>query len=259
MEEIRVSGLVVREVDIGDYDKLITLVTREAGKVSATAKGARSLKSKHIPTTQLYAYGTYILRKYKEYYYVADSELIESFYGVRSDIAKVSLAAYLCDVCGEISVENMQDEPLLRLALNSLYAIANDLAPLDQIRAAYELKAMALGGFCPDLVACARCTRHENTDMYLDIMGGKLVCPDCRGAYEREKLLGEDAESSIYVHITPQVLEAMRHIVYSDQKRMLAFSLDEASLSELSLVCEKYLVNQMEHDYYSLEFYKSVR
>lgn len=253
------TGLVVREVDLGDYDKLITLVTRESGRVSATAKGARSLKSKHIPTTQLYAYGTYILKKYKEYYYVADSELIESFYGVRTDIVKVSLAAYLADICGEISVENMQDEPILRLALNSLYALSRDIAPPDQIKAAYELKAMALGGFCPDLVACSRCGRYENTDMYLDIMGGRLVCPDCRGAYEREKRMDEDAAANIYAHVTPKVLEAMRHIVYADQKKMLAFTLDGDSLSQLSYVCEKYLVNQMEHDYYSLNFYKSVK
>ena len=260
MDELRVTGLVVREVDVGEYDKILTLVTAEQGKVSVTAKGARSLKSKHIPTTGIFAYGTYILKQYKTHWYLADSELIESFYALRTDVAKLALAAYIADVCAEMCVEEQSDEQILRLTLNSLYAAANDVAPLDMIKAAFELKAMALGGFCPDLVACSRCGKHEASDMYLDIMNGSLVCPDCRGAYERKKAAeDEDAASDVYAHVTPPVLDAMRHIAYADQKKMLSFTLDEDSMIGLSQVCEKYLLNQMEHDYYSLTFYKSVK
>ena len=260
MDESRVTGLVVRETDFGDYDKLITLVTAESGKISVTAKGARSLKSKHIPTTQLFAYGTYILKRYKQYWYLADSELSESFFGLRADVAKLALGAYIVDVCEDMSVEDQPDEPLLRLTLNALYALANDVAPREMIKAAFELKAMALGGFCPDLVACSRCGRSEDTEMYLDIMNGALVCPKCRGAYERDKIAAEEEyASNIYSHITPTVLSAMRHIAYTNQKKMLAFDLDGDSLSQLSQVCEKYLLNQMEHGFYSLDFYKSVK
>ena len=260
MEELRVTGLVVREVDVKDYDKIITLVTAEQGKLSVTAKGARSVRSKHLPTTSLFAYGTYILKKYKTYWFLSDSELIECFYDLRTDVAKLALAAYVADVCSDISVEDQSDEPLLRLTLNALYAIANEVAPLDMIKAAFELKAMALGGFCPDLTACSRCGRHEDSDMYLDIMNGALVCPDCRGAWERKKVAEEeDSAANVYAHLTPTVLEAMRHIAYADQKKLLSFTLDDDSLIGLSQVCEKYLVNQMEHDYYSLDFYKSVK
>ena len=174
--------------------------------------------------------------------------------------ATIALAAYIVDVCADLSVEDQPDEPILRLTLNALYALANGVAPASVVKAAFELKAMALGGFCPDLVACSRCGRHEDTEMYLDIMNGALVCPDCRGAYEQKKHAEEeDAASDIYAHITPPVLDAMRHIAYSDQKKMLAFTLDDDSLLGLSQACEKYLLNQMEHGYYSLDFYKSVR
>ena len=259
MDELRVTGLVVREVDIGDYDKLLTLVTHETGKISVTVKGARSLKSKHVPTSQLYAYAAYVLKRYKQYYYVADSELIESFYDLRTDVAKLALAAYFADVCSDVSVEDQPDEPILRLTLNALYALARSVAPDTQIKAAFELKAMALAGFCPDLSGCARCQKSEADDMYLDIMNGALVCRDCRGAYERKKTADDEATASIYAHISPAVLEAMRRVAYSDQKKLLSFSLDGDSLEEFALVCEKYLVNQMEHDYYSLDFYKSVK
>lgn len=259
MEELRVTGLVVRETDFGDYDKLITLITKETGKITVTAKGVRSLRSKHIPTTQLYSYSIFVLKKYKSYYYIVDSELSEAFYGLRTDIEKLALAAYIADICADISVENSPDEPLLRLTLNVLYAISEDVAPLDTIKAAYELKALALSGFCPDLVACSRCGKFENTDMYLDIMNGTLVCTDCRGAYQRKKIAEEDGSADVYAHVPPTVLEAMRHIAYAEQRKLLSFELDPNSLGQLCHVCEKYLLNQMEHDYYSLEFYKSVR
>lgn len=260
MDELRVTGLVVRETEVGDYDKIITLVTAEQGKVSVTVKGVRSMKSKHIPTSALFAYGTYILKKYKTYWYIKDSELIESFYALREDVARLALASYVVDVCSDLSVEDQPDAPILRLTLNTLYAAAKSLAPLDTVKAAFELKAMALGGFCPDLVACSQCGKHENTEMYLDVVNGVLVCPDCRGAYERKKIADEeDTASSVYAHVTPAVLEAMRHIAYSDQKKMLSFSLDPDSAIGLSKVCETYLLNQMEHDYYSLDFYKSVK
>lgn len=260
MDELRVTGLVVRTVDVGEYDKILTLVTAEEGKLSVTAKGARSIRSKHLPTTEIYAYGTYILKKYKTYWYLADSELIESFFALRTDVAKLALAAYLADVCSDVTVEDQSDEPVLRLTLNALYAAANDVASLDMIKAAFELKVMALGGFCPDLIGCSRCGKSDKSDMYLDIMNGALVCPDCRGAYERKKVAEEeDGAANVYAHVTPPVLEAMRHIAYADQKKMLSFSLDEDSMIGLSQVCEKYLLNQMEHDYYSLDFYKSVK
>lgn len=257
MEEIIVTGLVVRETELGEYDKLITVVTHELGKIFVTGKGVKSLRSKHVPTTQLYTYNTYVLKK-RKYYYIADSEQKESFFGLRSDLERLSLAAYISDICADMAVEGISDEPLLRLTLNALYALSQGKHHHTKIKAAYELKSAALAGLCPDLVACCQCGKYEGVPMYLDVMNGRIVCPDCRGAYESEKLIEEDATADIYIKISPSVLEAMRFIVYSDQKKLLSFSLEDDGYGELSFVCEKYLLNQLEHDYYSLDFYKKI-
>ena len=76
--------------------------------------------------------------------------------------------------------------------------------------------------------------------MYLDVMNGRIVCPDCRGDYEREKRNSdEDETADIYLKILPDVLEAMRYIVYSDQRKMLAFSLNpEAFVCVRKISCE---------------------
>ena len=68
MTELSVHGLVVRETDVGEYDKILTLVTKEYGKISVTVKGAKSIKSKNIGACQPFAYCTYLLRKTKKYF-----------------------------------------------------------------------------------------------------------------------------------------------------------------------------------------------
>ncbi len=77
MKEITVHGLVVRETDVGEYDKILTLVTNELGKITVSVKGAKSLKSKNLAACQPFAYYTYLLRKSKNFYYVVESQKIE--------------------------------------------------------------------------------------------------------------------------------------------------------------------------------------
>ena len=257
MEEITVTGLVVRETPLDEYDKLITVVTHELGKITIKGKGVKSLKSKHVSTTQLYSYNTYVLRK-RKYYYIVDSEHKESFFGLRTELARLALAAYIADICADMAAEENPDEPILRLTLNALYALSQGKYTPSKVKAAFELKSAALSGLCPDLVACCVCGCYEADAMYLDVMNGKIVCPKCRGAYVRGKLIDEDATADIYIKLSPAVLEAMRYIAYSDQKKMLSFSLDDEDMTELSRACEKYLINQLENDYYSLDFYKKV-
>ena len=122
MDRITVHGLCVRETETGDYDKIITLVTQEMGKISVTVKGVKSLKSKHMVACQPFGYSTFVIKKSKKYWYIEESESIESFYGLRYDVDRLSLAAYICDVLCDVSVENAPEPELLRLTLNTLYA-----------------------------------------------------------------------------------------------------------------------------------------
>ena len=123
MEQIRVRGLVVREIQTGEYDKILTVITEEMGRISISGKGVRSLKSKHMPATQLFCYSSFVLRKSHGYYYISDSALTESFFDLRLDLNKLALASYLCDVAAEMAVEGVGDEELLQLVLENDYVI----------------------------------------------------------------------------------------------------------------------------------------
>ena len=258
MTELTVHGLVVRETDVGEYDKILTLVTKEYGKISVTVKGAKSIKSKNIGACQPFAYCTYLLRKSKKYFYVVESQNIEFFYKIRFDLDKMSLATYICDVAAELSVEGMADPELLRLTLNTLYALNSKDIPMSQIKAAFELKAAEIAGFMPDLSECGYCNEEIKGDCYLDIMNGRILCKSCKPLAENDEIMEESGTARLYMIITPSVLAAMRFVIISPVEKFLSFSLEEDELYVFSRVCETYLVNHIEHKFYTLDFYKDL-
>ena len=169
-----VKGLVIRTADIRESDRLITIFTEELGVLSALAQGARSLKSRKMSSTMQFCYSRFFLYKRGEHYYVKEAELIESFFDLRSSIEGLALSAYIADVLSDVTVASAERE-LLRLSLNSLYAIANKRYELDKIKAAFEIRAASILGFMPDVLSCSECG-EKNGNFYFDIMGGTIKC-----------------------------------------------------------------------------------
>ena len=258
MEELDVKGLVVRVVDTGDYDRLLTILTEEEGRILVTGKAVKRLKSPHMPATQPFCYSHFILRKTHKYFYIADSDVIECFFGLRTDLDKLALSAYICDVAAELSVEGSADPDLLRLTLNTLYAIANKPTPLWQIKAGYEFRAASYEGYKPDLVACDSCKCYSAPKMYLDVMNGRLLCANCRHTAEKIAEGENDGTARIYMPLDPSALEALRYVLYAPLSRYLSFSLKEESVKLFQNAAEKYLLHHIERGFESLDFYKSI-
>ena len=261
MEEIDVKGLVIREVKTGEADKLLTILTAEYGKIYVSGKGVKSLKSRHMPSTQLFSYSSFVLRKTKKYFYIVDSDLIECFFGIRYDINKLSLANYICDAVCYLALEGVGDEELLRLTLNTLYALSNkSLFPLTQIKAAFEIKAAAVSGFMPTLDCCGICG-NENLSggVYLDIMNGRLLCEKCHlSAASVRDVEGVEGTAFICRKINISVLDALRFTTESSVQKFLSFTLEKEDLELYSDVCEQYLISHIEHSFKSLDYYKSI-
>ena len=260
MEELETDGLVVRETQTGTADKIITLLTPSYGRLSVSWKGASSLKKKYSASAQPFAYSTFQLRKKGDYYYVKEAAHIESFINIRYDIERLSLANYICDVACDIAGENEKNEELMRLVLNTFYAISNkpDI-PNDLIKGAFEFRLASQEGFEPDLTVCGNCGKEIEGDTYLDVMNGRMICDSCISIIQNPQWSEDEGTSKIYLRLTAKTLSALRHIEKSDIKRFLSFRLEKEDLSNFSAVCEKYLLNHLEHNYKSLDYYKSIK
>ena len=261
MTEIKQNGLVIFERDLGENDKLLHILTERYGKLTAVAKGAKSVRNRHMPSCQLFSYATFGLRKKGNYYYITDSDLIENYFDIRNDILKLSLSTYLCDVVCDVTQEGNNDDEILRLTLNMLYAISKDIKPLEVIRAVFEIRVACELGFSPNLAACATCNDNQASSYYFDIIDGIITCPKCKSIVNFATDSNAFAEMGLNKPvsiISKSIVDAFNYIITARQERVLSFSLDDSQWTSFFDIAEKYLLNHLERGFFSLDFYKSM-
>ena len=253
-----VTGLVLRSVDLGESDRLITIFTKELGSVSALVKGARSLKNRNMSSTQQFCYSSIVLYKKADKYWVRESNLIESFFGLRNTIEGLSLAGYIVEVLFDVATAEPEAD-LLRLALNSLYAISENKYSLEKIKSAFEIRAVSIIGFMPDVLICRECDKSEG-DFFFDIMGGNIECSDCHDKAQRtHTFTGDDGTRRIVMILSEGAKIALGYMVHSPLERIFAFNISESDMKIVSKATEEYILNQLERSFKSLEFYNEVK
>lgn len=246
MQEIT-DGLIIRENAVGEYDRAVTVLTRDHGVLRAFAVGARKIKSKKNASTSLLAYSHLNLSFSRNAYRITDAAPIEMFFPLREDIVKMALAQYLCDLCGSLAPTEEPAEEYLRLILNTLHFLTTEQADVHRLKAIAELRLMVLSGYQPDLVACRECGNFEAERMLFDCSGGTIVCEDCAGG----PIPGT-------VPVDRSLLSALRHITYAPFERLFSFSMSEEKTKYLSELTERYLKNQTERGYKTADFFHSV-
>ncbi len=255
------DGLVLRVHGLGENDKLLILLTPLQGRITVKVKGGRSLRCGSLPATQLFAYGNYEINHRSGYKWLRSAAAERQFTKLCSSLENISLASYFAEVAENLSDENEPAEDMLRLTLNSFYALENEKKPPKQIKAAFELRAAALEGYLPDLDACRGCLKEDAEVMYLDVMNGRLLCADCMHkaalAAWRDQAKSEDIrEAQIQLPMSPSVLHAVRYVIHAEPSRFLAFSLSDDELDGFVKVAETYLLNHLGRGFDTLEFYK---
>lgn len=243
---ITTQGLVLREVNYKEADKIITVLTREGGKRTVKARGCRRKNSALAASTQLLAYSDMTLFEYRDYITLNEASTLELFWGVRTDVEKLALCTYFAEVTELVAEEGRPDSGLLSLILNSLYALSELHKPLPLVKAAFELKLLCLAGYEPLLDACAVCGLPAPENPALDLTEGVVRCRRCNSGGGAVRPLDDGA------------LTAMRHVVYGDPKRLFSFSLPPQSQPLMSDACESFLQTQLDRGFRTLDFYRSL-
>ena len=264
MRHEAVDGVVVRVRDMGDHDRYLSVLTAEQGRITLLSKGSRSMRGPQMAVSQLFGYSNF------EYYYRGTLAIlkggtpIQPFYALGMDIDRLNLASYLCDLVCELTDEGEPAEEMLRLLLNALYAISNDLYPHEIIKGAFEWRVMAMSGYEPDLGGCHRCGADSLEALYLDVMNGGVLCGEClHKASNKPRTSGvydDLREAEILCQMTPAVLAALRYAMDAPPQRLFSFELADAEDLRLFAHCtETYLLSHIGHGFDTLTFYKSMR
>ena len=242
---LTIRAIVLRVTDYNDRDALLTVLSRDHGKLTIKARGLRRKNSPLTAPCQLLAFGEFTLFEYKGQYTINEAHSIELFSPLRRDLNKLSLGTYFAQAAEVISQEDLPNPELQSLLLNCLYALSHLDMSEWKVKAVFELRAACLAGYMPDLFGCHYCG-NQNPDRF-DISEGLLECHNCR-----------TVGGGIRMPVTPTVLEAMRYICLCESKRILSFKIDPENLEKLCNLTEAYITTQLERGFATLDFYKSL-
>lgn len=243
----KTRGLILREMTLGESDRLVTVLTEDEGVIRAFARRAKNINDSKNAATGLLCYSSLDIYRGRERYIINSAIPIEAFFGLRSDITALALAQYLCQFTEELVPEGPDSGEYLRLILNALHFLSSGSRPPELLKALTELRMLSMSGFMPDLVACAACGAYESQRMYFRVSRGELYCQDCYLP-----------KGSPAIGLSPPALTAMRHIIYSPLEKAFAFKLTGSPLRELGEAAEAYSVSVLQKRLKTLDFYRSL-
>ena len=250
MAHIVTRGLVLREVNYKESDKLLTVLTADQGRRTVKAQGCRRKNSPLAAGSQLLVFSEMTLYDYQERWMVKEAATVEDFRGLQGDLDKLALGTYFAEVCEAVSEEGVDTPGLLQLILNSLYALDKLNKPPQLVKAAFELRLACVVGYAPLAQGCAVCGEAQPEHPRLNLSEGVLHCEKCRGA------LGD---MGISMPLDDDSLSALRYVVAAPAKRLFSFQASPNSLDRLAGTAESFLLTQLERGFKTLDFYKSLQ
>ena len=236
MKQIKVSGVVISESNMGDYDKMITLLTPNLGKISCSARGARRTKSLLLAGTQFLCFGEYQLFKGGDNYKINSCETIEMFYNLRTDLNKLTYSSYITKIVSDVTTENQNSYNTLKLFLNTIYTISETDKDLDLVVSVFKLRLLKILGFAPNTKECVSCKKTENIS-HFSIIDNGFKCFDC------------SRQDTGAIKISEPTKNAIKYIMISDPKKIFSFSISEEGKKELEIISNLYLNNKLDKEY----------
>ena len=139
-----IRGIILRETETREADKILTLLTDQRGKISVIARGARRKSCRYAACAQALVYSEWTLYQKGEWYYANEGATVELFAGLRTDLDAMALGFYFAELTEAVTTEEAPAGPLLRHLLNGLYALSTLKKPPALVKSAFELKLMSL-------------------------------------------------------------------------------------------------------------------
>lgn len=258
------DGIITKVID-SNTDRLVYILTPARGRILVSVKGGKKPGGALTAASQLFTYGNYEIYEKNSMYWMRSGAPAESFYGISSDIERLALGTYLCELANELTDENVDGGEIMKLLLNSLYLISKNSKSHTLIKAVFEIRCAAISGYCPDMCSCAYCKRSESDLFYFDITGGRIYCPDCFAKHDKavprvsREFEYTERKSSVAL-LTPAALAAFRYVLSSQPNKIFSFEIkDKDELENFGKTAQTYILEHLGRGFDSLDFYKTVK
>ncbi|MRH43093.1 DNA repair protein RecO [Aquibacillus halophilus] len=173
----KVEGIILRTQDYGETHKIVTLLTKEKGKIGAIARGAKKPKSRMAAVAQPFIHGEFLVRMGSNLSTLQQGEIVFSYRPIREDIVKTAYASYIAELTDKLMDQKIPDPYLFQQLTHTLHAIAEDKDP-EILTIIYELKMYKKAGFAPVVNHCVHCG-GKNGRFSFSVTDGGILCQRC--------------------------------------------------------------------------------
>lgn len=243
----KTQGIVLKYTNLGEADKILTILTRNKGKIRAVAKGSRKPKSSLLASSELFAFSEFVLYKGSSLYHISQADVRETFYNLRNDLLRLSYAVFFAELADAVSEEELVSERLFLLLAKALYYLAEGEIPVGIIHVAYQLKLMDVSGYRPNLQRCVHCGNSELKEYRFDIELGGLICDQC-----------ENVGKSI-MRISAGTLETIRILLNTEISRLNTLKIDNTIFNEIDKLVKRFVHAHLDKHFKSLDFLDEIK
>lgn len=240
VNQITVMGMVLSATPIGEYDKRVVILTKERGKLSAFAKGARKPGSALSGSVIPFSFGEFTIYQGRTSYTLVSASISNYFAELRTNMESVYYGFYFIEIADYYCKEANDETQMLKLLYQSLRALSKESIPNLLIRYIYELKAICINGEAPQVFQCVVCGDRERLGQFSVKKGGRICCECGRDVYD-----GMQLDTSTW--------HALQYIVSTKVERLYTFTVSELVLRELGMVMERYMEVYVDRRFKSLE------
>ena len=238
---------MLRRTDFGEADRLLTLYSKELGKIRAIAKGARKPQSRKTGHVELFMRSKFFIAKGRSLDIITQAEMVESYAALRDDLLRVTYASYAVELLDRFTVEDDRHAGIYQL-LSETLAHLGEADDLGLVMRHYELQLLSLAGFRPRLFQCVSCAEPiTEQDQYFSPELGGMLCPNCRHA-DRRALEISAAAVKVLRYLQTQPWDAVRHL-----------HLRSELLQEMEFILHAYLLHTLERELKSVDFLYQLR
>lgn len=243
MEQIKTSGIVLSEMPIGEYDKRLVLLTKDLGRISAFARGARRAASPLLAGSQPLVMAEFGLHPARDSYSVNEIRIIRYFGAEMKDFDKLLLADYFLEVADYFGRENEEASAMLNLLFVAFGALTNEKIPDELARYVFEERMLSINGLCPDFSSCVRCANRSFLKTF-DFARNGMLCRDC----------ADTAKSPCAVD--DAALYALRYCFSAPLEKLFTFNLSKDSFECFKHIAGGCFERSVDREFKTLRLFK---
>lgn len=189
---LKTEGIVIKRMNLGEADKILTIFTERFGKIKAISKGVRKIKSHLAGSLEPFMLVDFELYEGKTFYTITGACIKEDNENIHLDLVKISQAYYIAELIDRFFEERERSISAFSLLNEALGAINNSNKKI--IIKAYCLKLLIIAGFQPELYNCVHCKRKilQTEQIHWDQTEGGVICLDCQKTFHHGKEVSKE-------------------------------------------------------------------